>query len=126
MVMKSAVASRTWGAKQKRLPTLIGRTPDIAVREAMPLQTSAAQGGEIVPAGKFKATCLQLLDRSAEGETITITKRGKVVARLVPPESEKPKRFIPLLGRMKGKGKILGDIVSPDFKAWGMPDPRKK
>ena len=36
-------------------------------------------------ASEFKATCLSLLDRvHARGEAVTITKRGRVVARLVP------------------------------------------
>jgi prevent-host-death family protein len=38
-----------------------------------------------IKAGEFKAKCLALLDEVAEtGETIEITKRGKVVARLGP------------------------------------------
>lgn len=92
------------------------------------MKTTAAktQASLTIPAGKFKATCLQLLDRSAQGETITITKRGKVVGRLVPPAIEEPSEFRPLWGRMRGKIHILGDIVSPDFEAWGMTDPRKK
>jgi prevent-host-death family protein len=37
-----------------------------------------------VPAGKFKATCLDLMDRVAStGEEIVITKHGKPVAKLV-------------------------------------------
>ena len=44
-----------------------------------------------IPATRFKAECLQLLDDVAEsGETIIVTKRGKPVARLLPlapPES---------------------------------------
>jgi prevent-host-death family protein len=37
-----------------------------------------------VPAAKFKATCLGLMDRVAStGEVIVITKYGKPVARLV-------------------------------------------
>ena len=79
-----------------------------------------------MPAGKFKATCLQLLDAAAQGETITITKRGKVVAQLVPPPPERSEDFVPLSGRMRGRGKILGDIVSPDYEAWGMKAPGKK
>ncbi len=71
-----------------------------------------------IPAAKFKATCLELLDRSARGESVTITKRGKVVGRLVPPEPAAAKEFVPLLGRMKGQIQILGDIVSPDFEPW--------
>ena len=46
-----------------------------------------------IPAAEFKAKCLALLDRVRErGEPITITKRGRVVARLVPAgdEDERP------------------------------------
>jgi prevent-host-death family protein len=46
-----------------------------------------------VPAAEFKAKCLALIDRVRErGEPITITKRGRVVARLVPAgaEGERP------------------------------------
>jgi prevent-host-death family protein len=40
-----------------------------------------------IPAGRFKAQCLRLLDEVAEtGETIVVTKRGKAVARLEPIE----------------------------------------
>jgi len=38
-------------------------------------------------AAEFKAKCLSVLDRVRErGESVTITKRGRVVARLVPAE----------------------------------------
>lgn len=40
-----------------------------------------------IPAGRFKAQCLRLLDEVAEtGETIVVTKRGKAVAKLEPVE----------------------------------------
>lgn len=40
-----------------------------------------------IPAGRFKAQCLKLLDEVAEtGETIVVTKRGKPVAKLQPVE----------------------------------------
>lgn len=40
-----------------------------------------------IPAGRFKAQCLRLLDEVAEtGETIIVTKRGKPVAKLEPLE----------------------------------------
>jgi len=40
-----------------------------------------------IPAGRFKAQCLRLLDEVAEtGETIVVTKRGKPVARVEPVE----------------------------------------
>jgi prevent-host-death family protein len=40
-----------------------------------------------IPAGRFKAQCLRLLDDVAEtGETIIVTKRGKPVAKIEPIE----------------------------------------
>lgn len=40
-----------------------------------------------IPAGRFKAQCLRLLDEvAATGETIIVTKRGKPVAKLEPVE----------------------------------------
>ncbi|MDH4102447.1 MAG: type II toxin-antitoxin system Phd/YefM family antitoxin [Thermoleophilia bacterium] len=40
-----------------------------------------------IPAGRFKAQCLKLLDEVAEtGETIVVTKRGKPVAKIEPVE----------------------------------------
>jgi antitoxin (DNA-binding transcriptional repressor) of toxin-antitoxin stability system len=44
----------------------------------------------------------------AEGEPIEITKRNRVVATLVPAESDKPRHIPDFLGRMK---KIYGDKV---------------
>ena len=40
-----------------------------------------------IPAGRFKAQCLALLDDvQATGETIVVTKRGKPVAQVIPLE----------------------------------------
>jgi prevent-host-death family protein len=40
-----------------------------------------------IPAARFKALCLKLLDEVAEtGETIVVTKRGKPVAKVGPLE----------------------------------------
>ena len=50
-------------------------------------------------AAEFKAKCLDVLDRvAATGEIVTVTKRGKPVAR-VAPLVEKPARVV---GAMKG------------------------
>ncbi len=48
----------------------------------------------MVSFGAFEAKThlSELLERVANGETITITRRGVPVARLVPIEPEKPKR----------------------------------
>ena len=69
-----------------------------------------------IAAGVFKAQCLKLMDRVAENhETITVTKRGKAVARLLPVEPV-PKRY--LIGYLHGRGGITGDIVAPTGEAW--------
>lgn len=63
-----------------------------------------------IAAGKFKAQCLAIMDEvQAKRETVVITKRGKPIAKLSPVEKETDDIF----GFMKGKIKILGDIVSP-------------
>jgi len=73
-----------------------------------------------IPAGKFKAQCLAIMDEvAAKRQAIVITKRGKPVAKLVPVEKQKDDIF----GFFKSKGtiEIKGDIVSPAFtpEEWG-------
>jgi len=63
-----------------------------------------------IAAGEFKARCLALMeDVRSKREPIIITKRGKPVAKLVPVESKKDD----WIGRLNGKFKVTGDIVSP-------------
>ena len=46
-----------------------------------------------IPAGTFKAQCLAIMDEvQAKRQAVVITKRGKLVAKLVPVE-EKRTRF---------------------------------
>lgn len=67
-----------------------------------------------IPAGRFKAECLKLMDEVQDRHvSYVITKRGRPVARLVPAE-ELP----PILGHMKGTVTILGDIVEPIDVEW--------
>ncbi len=73
-----------------------------------------------MPAGKFKAQCLAVMDEvQAKRQAVVITKHGKPVAKLVPVEKEKDDIF----GFLKGKGtiEIKGDIVSPALspEEWG-------
>ena len=64
-----------------------------------------------VSISKFKATCLELLrDVAATGEPILVTKRGEPIAEVRPPQ---PKKSRSPIGIMKGRGEILGDIISP-------------
>jgi prevent-host-death family protein len=68
-----------------------------------------------IPAGKFKAQCLKLMDEVRDRNCeIVITKRGKPVAKLVPFEDKRPDIF----GYMKGSLVILGDIVGPTGEIW--------
>ena len=65
-----------------------------------------------IPAGKFKAECLALLDRVAEtGEPYIVTKRGRPVAEIVPVRT---RRARPLRGSVT----VRGDIVGPILGAW--------
>jgi prevent-host-death family protein len=66
-----------------------------------------------IPATKFKAQCLALMDRVAERrETYVITKRGKPVAKLVPADPPAPKS---VFGCMIDQTEIVGDVEKP---AW--------
>ena len=69
-----------------------------------------------IAAGKFKAQCLALMDMvQKSGGEITITKRGKPVAKLVPvTAAEEPAAY----GCMRGSVAILGDIVAPIDENW--------
>jgi prevent-host-death family protein len=68
-----------------------------------------------IPAGRFKAQCLKLMDEVRDHHReIVITKRGKPVAKLVPVEDKRPDIF----GYAKGSLVILGDIVGPTGEIW--------
>jgi len=69
-----------------------------------------------VKAGVFKDTCLQLLDDVRDRDLrIVVTKYGEPVARIIPPDAHAPSAF----GFMSGTVLEQGDIVAPDFDAWG-------
>ena len=61
-------------------------------------------------AGQFKARCLKVMDRvRATREPVTITKKGRPVAKLVPADGQPEDIF----GCLKGEIEIVGDVVSP-------------
>jgi prevent-host-death family protein len=68
-------------------------------------------GVKTIPAAKFKAQCLSLLDRVTP-EGIVITKHGKPVARLVAIGGEPGA----LIGSLKGKLRIKGKILSTGLR----------
>lgn len=69
----------------------------------------------VYSASEFKAKCLAILDQvNSTRETVTILKRGKPVAQLVPPvqqESGYPQ------DDLRGSVRILGDIEAPVLPA---------
>ena len=66
-----------------------------------------------INASEFKAKCLAILDEVAKtGQSVTILKRGKPVARVVPP--------VATTGRypqeaILGSVEICGDVIEPVF-----------
>ena len=64
-----------------------------------------------IAAAKFKEQCLALLE-NVDAEGIVITKRGKPVAKLIPIGTDSAS----LIGSLRGKVKITGDILSTGVK----------
>lgn len=68
-----------------------------------------------IAAGEFKAKCLGLLDEvERTGRPLTVTKRGRPVARVVAAKKPAARRGAPL------RNSVLyeGDIVSPLDEPW--------
>jgi prevent-host-death family protein len=68
-----------------------------------------------IAAGKFKATCLALLDEvEARREPVIVTKNGRPVATMMPmPLAETD----PIFGFYRGNLEIVGDVISPIHSA---------
>ena len=68
--------------------------------------------GKTLTATEFKAKCLRILDDLGP-QGVTILKRGRPVAKLTPLSSRRNEE---LIGLMKGKIVIKGDIFSTGVK----------
>ena len=67
---------------------------------------------EEVSISEFKAKCLALLEQVRKTrQPLRITRHGKPVAEVVPPSPVVDRSA--WIGSMKGRMKILGDIISP-------------
>ena len=75
----------------------------------------------IVGAFEAKAKLSELLDRVAQGEEVTITKRGKPVARLVPAADPDRARVDDAIARLKAlrSGATLGGISWKELREAG-------
>lgn len=68
-----------------------------------------------ISASEFRVKCSAILDEIAQtGQVVTITKRGKPVAQLVPPV---PRQHGYPQDALFGTVKIHGDIVEPALEA---------
>ncbi|MCP4600649.1 MAG: type II toxin-antitoxin system Phd/YefM family antitoxin [Proteobacteria bacterium] len=66
-------------------------------------------------AGEFKAKCLRILDDVArEQEAVYVTKRGKLIAAVVPP----PEKQEALTESLRGSVVFEDDIISPIDEEW--------
>ena len=66
---------------------------------------------EKIAVSKFKATCLAVLEGVRRtGKPVLVTRFGKPLAQVVPPQVESRQRK---LGTQRGKARIMGDIVAP-------------
>ncbi len=76
---------------------------------------STIRSQTLVTATEFKARCLEFMDEVSIGRArYLITKRGKVVAELVPASET----VASPLGWMAGTAITNGDIVAPDSETW--------
>ncbi len=66
---------------------------------------------QTINATKFKEQCLALLD-SLNNEGLIVTKHGKPVAKVIPIGTDCSE----LIGSMRGKIKIHGDILSTGIR----------
>lgn len=66
---------------------------------------------ETISASQFKARCLDIMDRLADGrlDKLVVTKRGKPVATIMPPEKRQT-AVDSLYGCMEGLASVPGDI----------------
>jgi antitoxin (DNA-binding transcriptional repressor) of toxin-antitoxin stability system len=66
---------------------------------------------ESISISAFKATCLARLEKVRRTrQPLRITKRGEVIAEVVPPSTRREPGW---LGAAAGTGRILGDLVEP-------------
>ncbi|MGH7319951.1 MAG: type II toxin-antitoxin system Phd/YefM family antitoxin [Candidatus Rokuibacteriota bacterium] len=70
-----------------------------------------------MPAGEFKARCLRVMEEVKKYRApVLITKKGRPVAKLVPPDEPTTDVF----GCMAGTAEIVGDVEAPvvSVRAW--------
>jgi prevent-host-death family protein len=70
-----------------------------------------------MPISKFKARCLAVLETVRRtGRPLRVTRFGRPVADIVAPAPVEVARRV--LGAMAGRGRVVGDIISPLKVKW--------
>ncbi len=70
---------------------------------------------EKMPAGKFKAECLKVMEKVKKTHRkITITKRNVPIAQIGPIDEKEEKTF----GKLEGSIQIIGNIIDPIEEDW--------
>ena len=70
----------------------------------------------MIAVSEFKAKCISVMERvNAEGEAMTITRRGRPLVRVLP--AAEPLRKTRHLGGLAGEVRQKGDIVRSGFAA---------
>lgn len=79
----------------------------------------STKGGNDVSVAEAKAHLSSLLNRvEKRRHPVTIFRRGRAIAQLVPMQADSPI----LYGSMRGTVVELGDIVGPSGEDWGFGD----
>ncbi len=71
---------------------------------------------QIVNISDLRANLLSYLQKARDGEELTVTSHGEILATILPPidKREKAKRMLSALS----KTTVIGDIVSPNGDDW--------
>ena len=82
----------------------------------MPRKSEPTEPDTTVTATELKVRCAEVLERvTVEHRTVTVTKRGRPVARIVPIAAEPAKS---LMGYARGGIKVTGDLLAPLDVEW--------
>jgi prevent-host-death family protein len=71
---------------------------------------------ETIAVSELRSKLMKVMNEVQSGSSVSITSRGKVVARLVPPEAAMNSAKEKL--RVLGKTAVLHDVLSPIGEAW--------
>jgi prevent-host-death family protein len=71
---------------------------------------------ETIAVSKLRSKLMKVMSEVQSGASVSITSRGKVVARLVPPEFGRKSAKDKL--RSIGKTAVLHDVLSPVGETW--------